>query len=368
MFKRFKEQEGAVAVMAAIITVVLMGFTSLAVDVGVVVTSRTQLQSAADSAALAAASKLSVVNYDVVRSTAKEYGNNNKVMNQSVVLQDSDIQIFDDPDAALRRVRVTAYRTGARGNPINLLFAKIFGYSSVDMTASSMAGLIPVDGADGLRPWAIRDRCLSEDDDDPTGCADYGYPVIGELVTMKYGAEDDRTEPYWFGPVSTPPVWSGGGVDGPNSPTPGANAYRDNVKFGTTEIPGGWDGRVESGDVLRVESGNMAGPTEQGVNYLIGLDPLASWDSVDNQVTGSSYPDNKSPRIVKVLFYDPNIGMVGSPGEITVTRMGAFFLEGVGESPENNVLGRFVETVSPSKLDKLDMNSTSRVFGVGLLE
>ncbi|MGR3310999.1 MAG: pilus assembly protein TadG-related protein [Candidatus Brocadiales bacterium] len=365
MFKRFKEQKGAVAVMAAIITVVLMGFTSLAVDVGVLVTSRTQLQSAADSAALAAASRLSVMNYDDVISTAKEYANYNKVMDQSVVLQDSDIQIFDDPDAALRRVRVTAYRTSARGNPINLLFAKIFGYSSVDMTATSMAGLIPVDGAGGLRPWAVRDICLSEDDDDPTGCADYGYPVIGELVMMKYGAEDDRTEPHWFGPVSTPPVWSGGGVDGPNSPIPGANAYRDNIINGAMEIPEIWDGVVEIGDVLRVESGNMAGPTRQGVDYLMSLDPLASWDSYDNQVTGSSYPDNKSPRIVKVLFFDPNIGIVGSPGEITVTRMGAFFLEGVDESPENNVMGRFVETLSSGKLD---INSPSRVFGVGLLE
>lgn len=480
MFKRFKNKKGAVAVMAAIITVSILGFTALAVDVGIVMVGRNQLQNAVDSASLAAASKLDsdVVDHAVVINTAKEYASYNKVLNQPVVLQDWGIQIFDNEDKALRRVKITASHTinlmfarflgwnlagvnvSSMGNPLNLMFfVGALGYSSVDVTASSMAGLIPIKASDGIRPWAVRDKCHSggngdqdqnqnnnddqnnnqndnedgnennnqndncnenqnqnqndnindnenenddennnennnqnengndnennnendnqnenenandnensnsnenenEDDinnensdDNEAGCTSYEYPAVGELVTLKFGPQDDTEEPHWFAPVDMPPVNKG-------TPQTGADAYRDLIE-------NGYNGTVEIGDVIRIEPGNMAGPTEQGVNYLIGQDPSAYWDSNTKEVMGSSYPNNQSSRIIKVVFYDPNIGVVGSPGEITVTRIGAFFLEGATGPPDSRVTGRFIETVSSGELD---VNSQSRVFGIGLTE
>ncbi|PYS45044.1 MAG: hypothetical protein DMG13_32900, partial [Acidobacteria bacterium] len=50
-----KSEKGYVAVVVAALLVVLFGFTSLAVDVGVLYTSRTAAQRAVDAAALAGA-------------------------------------------------------------------------------------------------------------------------------------------------------------------------------------------------------------------------------------------------------------------------------------------------------------------------
>ena len=54
----FKEESGVAVIFLAISMVVLMGFTALAVDFGLVYYQRSQLQTALDSAALAAAQKL----------------------------------------------------------------------------------------------------------------------------------------------------------------------------------------------------------------------------------------------------------------------------------------------------------------------
>jgi Flp pilus assembly protein TadG len=348
MFERFKDKKGAVVILAAIATTALLGFTALAVDVGVILTSRNQLQNLVDSAALAAASKLDGGTHGDIVSKAQEYASYNTVLNQQVALQTNDIVIVDNVAMAQRYVQVTGYRTSTRGNPVSLLFARNFGFNTADVTATSKAGLVPIKGTEGVRPWAVRDKCLVSGEE---GCEGFAYPTIGEPVTLKYGPQDNPEEEYWFGPVCMPPVNKG-------NPETGANAYRDLIEDGS-------DVMVETGDVLRVEPGNMAGPTAQGVNYLTSQDSTAYWDSSTNQVAGSSYENNQSPRIIKVVFYDPNVGIVGSPGQITITRIGAFFLEGTTGPPESNVTGRFMETVSTGMLD---LNSQSRVYGVGLIE
>lgn len=347
MFKRLKERKGAVTVMAAIVTVTILGFTALGVDIGMVATSRNQLQNAADSAALAAGSRLLVMNNAEIINIAKTYAGSNKVLNEPVVLQDSDIEIFGNPDVGQRRVRVTARRINARGNPISLMFGRAIGYDSVDMTATATAGLISLAGTTGMRPWAVRDRCA----DPPAPCPPYVYPEVGEPVTLKVGSQGIREEPYWFGPVNFPPENKG-------DPVTGGSAYRDNIEYG-------YNGLVEIGDVVRLEHGNMGGPTRQGVDYLVQQDPGAYWDTTTNQIMGSAYPDNQSPKIVTIMFYDPNIP-VDSHGPITVTRLGAFFLEEMTRvDGEEAVTGRFMEGISSGRLDR---NAQSRVFGVGLVE
>ena len=59
-FKNFwRDEDGVVAVVVALCMVMLMGFTSLAVDYGTLASNRQRLQNAADAAALAGASRLS---------------------------------------------------------------------------------------------------------------------------------------------------------------------------------------------------------------------------------------------------------------------------------------------------------------------
>lgn len=70
-------EEGAIAVMVALLMVVLLGVAALVVDLGMVYAERAQLQNGADAAALAIAQDCSLGNCGNPASTARELANQN---------------------------------------------------------------------------------------------------------------------------------------------------------------------------------------------------------------------------------------------------------------------------------------------------
>jgi hypothetical protein len=46
----------------------------------------------------------------------------------------------------------------------------------------------------------------------------------------------------------------------------------------------------------------MSGPTKQGMDDLIALDPDAYWDNANNKVVSTKHP---SPRVVAIPLFDP---------------------------------------------------------------
>lgn len=85
------------------------------------------------------------------------------------------------------------------------------------------------------------------------------------------------------------------------------------------------------------ENGNMIGPTKQGVQDLIDLDPGASWDH-DTQSVVSEYP--VSPRIVIMPLFDPTVTIDPGKTEVTITNIIGMFIE---EMQGNTVIGRFLQ-------------------------
>ena len=68
-------RRGAVTVQVAVLSGVIMGFAALAIDVGMLYTSKAELQAACDSAALAAAAQLSAEGHGgVARSGGRDAG------------------------------------------------------------------------------------------------------------------------------------------------------------------------------------------------------------------------------------------------------------------------------------------------------
>src|SRR5687768_13463082 len=114
----------------------MMAFLSasmLAIDVGMLMTSRNQAQNAADAGALAGATALVFDNYDD-RSAAGPAvtgaiaaAKQNDVMGVDVAVEPTDVEFPLDPSGEANRVQVTVYRTGARGNPVSTLIARFFG-------------------------------------------------------------------------------------------------------------------------------------------------------------------------------------------------------------------------------------------------
>lgn len=129
-------ERGAVAVLVAILTVVLLGFAAIAVDVGALYAERTQLRNGADAGALAIAQKCSENLNDADCSATSPLpgglanGNAGDGLSniQSVAL-----------DKANRTVTVTAgaQEKGKEPNKVSLFFARILGFNDATVSAAA---------------------------------------------------------------------------------------------------------------------------------------------------------------------------------------------------------------------------------------
>jgi hypothetical protein len=298
----FREERGNVLAIVAGAIFAVFGMGALAIDVGYILTARNQLQAAVDASALAGGSGLVVSETEAV-TQAIHFAARNNCINQPVVIAAGDVT-FPAP----ARVRVQATR------PLDLYFGKVLGISTMNIAVAAVAEVGSLTGVEHLKPWAI---------------PEYPY-TVGEPVVLKTGELGaPATNPSYFYPVDFPPLNKG-------TPITGADEYSQNIINGSADL-------VEIGDVLQVEPGNQVGPTAQGVEELIALDPYASWGETQNKVVNSSYPGDTSPRIIMIPFYDPNDPPSSGRNTITVTNLGAFFLEGV---KGRNVYGRFIEIVT----------------------
>src|SRR3954464_340982 len=86
-----RERRGAVVVFAAVLIVVLLAMIAFALDMGYIVLVRTQLQTAADSAALAGASVVAVPSN--VFPTAQQYAKYHKSSQTPIDLAAADVLI-----------------------------------------------------------------------------------------------------------------------------------------------------------------------------------------------------------------------------------------------------------------------------------
>lgn len=165
LFDTFRNmrKKGVTAVVAAVSSTVVVGFTALAIDVGYVYHVKAELQRTADAAALAGASELANYtdgNYEsAVLAVVQEYIAKNPVEGIEVGIEaDSDVAFgravprddggydfeptTDIPDA----VRVTVRRTSdSPTGPVDLFFGPVLGQDYVGLTATATAMLVPRD-------------------------------------------------------------------------------------------------------------------------------------------------------------------------------------------------------------------------------
>jgi Flp pilus assembly protein TadG len=183
---------GAVLVLAAILMVVVLGIVAFAVDLGYILLAKTQLQVAADAAALAAAS--SIGDRDKLIENAQEIGELNHVGGSAVKIQSADVVVgtwdsnqanpsnrfapLADQSQPSNAVKVTARADGttAETPAVPLFFAKVLNKRSANITAEAIATTNP------------RDICFvfdlsssMNDDSDP-----YGSPFHQDLVQALY--------------------------------------------------------------------------------------------------------------------------------------------------------------------------------------
>jgi putative Flp pilus-assembly TadE/G-like protein len=285
-----------------------MAASTLALDVGMNVTARTQAQSSADAGALAGAIALVFNDYNnrtpagPAVTSAVNAALANRVAHKAVSVGPEDVTFPVGPAGQANRVRVFVDRE------VPTMLAWIFGRDTMLIRAAATAEASPANAANCLLPFTIPDRwqentagpwtpdsqfemydkrgnLLNPRDVYVKGANGTGYTPTRDKGTILVLKTDNanKVSPSIYNPWAIP-----GNV--------GASDYRD-------AISGCKTGTVATDYLMTPEPGNMTGPTRQGIQDLVAKDPDARWDTACNCIKGSKFP--LSPRVRTIPLYDP---------------------------------------------------------------
>ena len=337
------------------VSVGLMGFlgvSMLAIDVGMLMTARSQAQNSADAGALAGATALVFNDWDDRTATGPSVTNalsaarGNQVISANVAVTPPDVVFLNDPTGIANRVKVTVFRDASHGNPVSTLIAQYFGIATADVSAVAIAEASPANAMTCVKPFTIPDRWRENQTGpwDPSDTFDAvdskGRPLANPDVYIGpddpvnytgYNAERDKgleitlkadnntkLNPSFYYPYAMPG-------------STGAADYRWNIGNCNTNLMG-------FGDTYPSEPGNMVGPTQQGMDDLIARDPNAYWDVANKRVVSTMHP---SPRVAIIPLFDPyyyDTGKVnGRNASLKLVNYLGFFIE---EMRGNEVVGR----------------------------
>jgi Flp pilus assembly protein TadG len=374
--KLARDEEGFSLVFVALGFMAFLGVSMLAIDVGMVMTARNQAQNSADASALAGATALAFDNWNDRSATGPAVQNalaaatQNQVMSGAVAITPADVVFLNDPAGINDRVQSHVYRDAAHGNPLSTLIARYFGVATTDVAAIATAEASSANAETCVLPFTIPDKWTEHSDGkgvadgpwNPTSTFDLWYakgsnqnggvPLPNPDVYVPSTPSSPGTG---FDPMAdvgvemvlksnnqnqvSPSIYNPWAMPG----STGANDYSNNISTCNSAT-------VTVGDFLTPETGNMVGPTAQGVAALIAEDPNAVWNTDEctpGCVTEGSGPkaplDPGSRRIGKIPLYDPNIYANGqqsgkSQPQLQVVGYLGFFIETIDGN--GNVMGR----------------------------
>jgi Flp pilus assembly protein TadG len=319
-----RDEKGMTYVFVGLGFMAFLSASMLAIDVGMLMTARSQAQNSADSGALAGATALVYDSYTdhsaggPAVTSALTAAHANLVMGGDVSSNPPDVEFLQNPATGEQsRVRVTVWRSSERGNPIPTLIAQYFGVRSASIGAVATADAAPSNAMDCVKPFTIPDKWIEKQTPpyDPTDTYDAynnkGQPLANPDIYIPAYNADGSPNPNYTGynnerDKGTELVIRAGTG---NNITPtfyyslamtndtGGDDYRWNIGNCNTTV-------YHVGDLMVQEPGNMEGPTVQGITDLINRDPNAQWDSANLKVINSAFGSH-SPRIFPIPLYDP---------------------------------------------------------------
>jgi hypothetical protein len=425
---RRTSERGAVIIQVAVCLLGLMAFSAFVVDYGVMWSSRGQAQTAADAGALSGALSLafdSGTDFVGAKAKAQAIAKQNFVWGQAPDVLLTDITFPACPPGAPgvpdTCVKVDVFRNGTRANPLPMFFGNLVGVNSQGVRATATAQITTGDTTDCLRPWAIVDRwdeyngAHAEPNFPTTVDPDWGPTATYDKYSTGQGNRPPQEDDLYVPPSDTSagtgfqlPMDQGlqfaikvgdnsnsissgwfRGIDLPRADgQTGANGYRANIDS-CNGLPSSYaaadtvcPASIGNADLAywaargcyAVETGNMIGPTAQGIAGLVAKDSGASWtgSGITGKIINSNFsPATKSPRVVPVgvmdignyMSQDPN----GSTPVIRMVNLFGFFIEGMGDVAANgtitlspsgkSVIGRIM-TIPASGSSKLSSNAS----------
>ena len=351
LHRRVFDETGMSLVFVSVGFMAFFAATTLAIDVGLFMTARTQAQNSADAGALAGATAFVYNSFTdrsaggpVVQSTVNT-ALSNKVVGGNVSVTPADVTFPVGRGGAFDRVQVTVYRTAARSNPIPTLIGPVFGMKDFDILATATAEAAAANAMKCVKPFTIPDKWIENTDPPWTMNSTFdrydnkGNVIVNPDVYIPPSATHKTWTQNDMGTYFVLRAGTGNNVE----PTmyyswkmpgdTGGDFYRDNISnCNTTTIP--------MNHTMVQEPGAMEGPTVQGIDLLIAQDPNAYWDGSAKRVVTTF---GQSPRVFPIPLYDPDVYQAGKTNGRTATLISrnwvGFFVEG---RKGNEVYGRIV--------------------------
>lgn len=284
-----RRQRGAVAIIAAIFLVAMLGIAAFAIDIGRWFVVKNELQNAADAAALAGAGRLyppiaTGPNWDAAKAqgeAAVRINASDRTTLSTGVVQpgywDFQNRVFDSDTGRTRgendlpAVRVTVERrAGINGGPVAMTFGRIFGTDSMDSaaTATAVHGLSPSMAPEGtMSPFAISGCMFGPASDvwDPVAQAPIGQPpkkfIIASGAANNNHCDVGAAEKCYCG------QWASSDGDNPNS----ANAMRNRIiDLNENPLHVSTGGQVDVIDETYIAPGVMSSLYDTAEQYWTG--------------------------------------------------------------------------------------------------
>jgi hypothetical protein len=332
----------------------------LAIDVGMLMTARSQAQNSADAGALAGAVALMFDDFDDRTPSGPAVTNAinaalaNQVMGSAVTVTPDDVEFLNDEAGEPTRVRVTVRRT------VPTLIAQVLQIlDSADISAVATAEVSPANAMTCVKPFTIPDKWIENQSPPWSGDDTYeAYYSSGPNKGQKR-PDADVYIPAMDENGNKNPDYTGYNMQANRGQRLVIRAHHGNeitssfyFSIAIAGVTGGAPYRwnidncnqhiMHWGEPLVQEPGGMTGPTEQGIQALIARDPNAYWDAHANRVAGSSY-DGQSPRVFPIPLYDPEYydsgKRNGRTADLKVANWIGFFAE---EVTGQGIVGRII--------------------------
>jgi hypothetical protein len=332
-----KRERGMTLVTSTVLLVAFIGIAALAIDAGMLYSARTSAQHAADAAALAGVYEfVNACNvetpppgcstwdlHEAAFNAGKRVAAQNKIFGTPVNIETRldaspcpapNLSTWLCVDDTNRRVTVNVARSGTLG--IATFFARVLGFNSADIAAIATAEAGPEIGGTSsgnasycLKPVFLPNTILAKNADGTPmapgdACKPTASPSGPQVIFNTDGslsawakASDPFGNPYLIRPT-TPSVAKSGlapsqfySLDYGNGTDPvtgepigGADMYRCTLgrcanQCGVPDLLACSSSSTVNVVDIDVETGNMVGPTWQGIDTLIGTSDIDTFDA-----------------------------------------------------------------------------------------
>ena len=189
-FRRGRRGErGVVIIWTAFFLLAMLGFVAIGIDVAKLMATRTELQNAADAAALSGASAINFQNGTIIADTAIVRAKLTAARNKAFVNSPVSVTLLggDISFPTTKQIKVTVRRSAASDGSMVTHVAQVLGLKTLDVQATAVAQVEPTGTpCDGLVPMAPVNP-------DPSG---WFKPSCASTYTLKAGSGDGQTGNY----------------------------------------------------------------------------------------------------------------------------------------------------------------------------